>query len=94
MKTVKKVVEVSVDENEHGLGSLLGKKVSIMSVVYHYAGTLVEVNGSCVTLEDAGIVFDTGDYKNKKYSDYQKLPTDKVYVQIATIEAFFETTSI
>ena len=94
MKTVKKIVEVEVDENEHGLGALLGKKVSIMSVVYHYAGTLVEVNGECVALEDAGIVFETGDFSNQKYTDFQKLPTDRVYVQLATIEAFFETTSI
>ena len=94
MKTVKKVVEVNVDENEHGLGSLLGKKVSIMSVVYHYAGTLVEVNGECVTLENAGIVYETGDFSNEKYSDFQKLPTDRVYVQKATIECFFETDKI
>ena len=86
----KEVVEVE----DSGLISLLGKKVSIMSVVYHYAGTLVGVNDTCIELEDAGIVFETGEFSNKEYSNYQKLPTKSVFVQTATIEAFFETERI
>lgn len=86
----REVVEVK----DAGLISLLGKKVSIMSVVYHYAGTLVGVNDTCIELENAGIVFETGDFSNKKYTDYQKLPAKSIFVQTGTIEAFFETDRI
>ena len=91
-RTAPKVELIEVDNA--GLISLIGKKVSIMSVVYHYAGTLVGVNNSCVELEDAGIVYLTGRWDRSKYEDFQKIPTAILHVAIPTIEAFFETDKI
>ena len=78
-----KVVEV---ENE-GLLSLLGQTVTIFCNVYIYTGKLVGVNDSCVKLENAAIVYDTGPLNDKKWQDAQKLPGDW-YVSTSLIESF------
>ena len=84
MKKLREVVEV---ENE-GLYALLGKRVTVFCN-YFYAGTLAGVNDTCILLEDASIVYSTGDWSEKKYADEQKLP-GSIYVQTAAIEAFGE----
>jgi hypothetical protein len=48
----------------------------------------VGVNESCVLLEDAKIVYETGPFGDKKWTDAQELPNGKWYVQTATIESF------
>ena len=53
------------DENE-GLLKLIGKRVTLFCVRYIYTGDLVGVNDTCVLLENGGIVFDTGDFKEKE----------------------------
>ena len=80
---MKKLVEV---ENE-GLVSLMGERVTFMCGCYFYTGKLVGVNDDCVKLEDAGIVYETGELSGGKWSDMQPLPNDW-YVQIASIESF------
>lgn len=84
MKKLKEVIEV---ENE-GLVSLLGTDVMIFAMSYIYAGKLTGVNDDCILLEDAKIVYDTGAFTEKGYSDAQKLPGGKVYVMKKNIEAF------
>lgn len=54
---------------------------------YIYTGKLVGVNDTCVLLEDAGIVYETGELTSKTWKDMQKLPNDW-YVSIASIESF------
>ena len=73
-------------ENE-GLISLMGERVTLMCGCYFYTGKLVGVNDSCVKLEDAGIVYETGSFKDADWSDMQELPNDW-YVQTASIESF------
>lgn len=73
-------------ENE-GLVSLLGDRVTLMCGCYFYTGKLVGVNDSCVKLEDAGVVFETGEFSAADWADCQKLPNDW-YVQTASIESF------
>ena len=73
-------------ENE-GLISLMGERVTLMCGCYFYTGKLVGVNDSCVKLEDAGIVYETGSFNATDWSDMQELPNDW-YVQTASIESF------
>ena len=79
----KKVIEV---ENE-GLLSLLGMQVEIRCNVYIYAGILVGVNESCVKLDNAAIVYETGSFSDPQYKDAQKIG-DGQYVCTALMESF------
>jgi len=83
---VKKLIEVVEAE---GLESLLGERVTLLCMNYFYTGKLLGVNETCVLLADKpAIVYETGSWDEKKWADAQELPTDKLYVQRAAIEAF------
>lgn len=84
---MKKLVQVQEIDGE-GLDSLLGERALLICAGYFYEGKLVGVNDSFVKLEDAGIVYSTGDWKKKSYSDIQKLHTKEWYVQRGLIESF------
>ena len=73
-------------ENE-GLFALMGKRVTLFCGVYIYTGKLVGVNDTCVKLQDAGIVYETGSFSDKKWKDCQSLPNDW-YVTTQSIESF------
>ena len=79
-------VLVKEDTNE-GLEALMGQVVTLFCGVYIYSGTLVGVNDTCVKLEDAGIVYETGPFTDKGWSDRQALPHDW-YVTTQSIESF------
>ncbi len=82
-------VEVERVDGE-GLMSLIGGRVLLMCMNYFYEGELVGVNDTCVLLEDAGIVYSTGEWNDKSWADRQQLPGPH-YVQIASIESFCES---
>lgn len=86
---MKKIVTVTEVDGE-GLVALMGKKVMLFCLNYIYTGTLTGVNNTCVLLEDARIVYETGSFDNKKFTDAQKLPF-QLYVQMNAIESFSET---
>lgn len=86
---MKKIVQVTEVDGE-GLEMLLGKKVLLLCLNYIYTGTLVGVNKTCVLLEDAAIVYETGAWNTKKFADAQPLPFAH-YVQLSAIESFCET---
>jgi hypothetical protein len=73
-------------ENE-GLEALMGQRVTLFCGSYIYTGKLVGVNQTCVKLEGAGIVYETGAFDNKKWKDCQSLPNDW-YVTTQSIESF------
>ena len=79
-------VMVTEVENE-GLEALMGKRVTLFCGVYIYTGKLVGVNDTCVKLEDAGIVYETGPFTESHWKDCQKLPNDW-YVATQSIESF------
>ena len=58
-------VMVKEVENE-GLEALMGQRVTLFCGVYIYTGKLVGVNATCVKLEDAGIVYETGPFSDKE----------------------------
>jgi len=80
---VKKIVEV----NDEGLEGLMGETVTLFCMNYFYTGKLEGVNNTCVLLTDPKIVYDTGDWSNKKWADAQSLP-GPLYVQTSAVEAF------
>jgi hypothetical protein len=82
---MKKLIENV--ENE-GLESLLGERVLLLCAGYFYEGKLIGVNESFVKLEEPSIVYATGEWKDKTYSDSQALHTDTWYVQRGLIESF------
>ena len=84
---MKMKVLVNEVENE-GLESLLGKIVTLWCGVYIYTGRLVGVNSTCVKLENAAIVYETGEFSAKKWKDAQSLGVDSWYVQVQAIESF------
>ena len=83
---MKKLVQVQDVEGE-GLVALLGQNVLLFCLNYFYAGKLIGVNETCVLLEDACIVYETGELCGTTFKDAQKLPAS-TYVQISHIEAF------
>jgi hypothetical protein len=85
-KIIKVDQKIESVENE-GLMALIGKTVTFFCANYIYAGKLVGVNQSCVKLENAHLVFETGSFSDSKFKDAQKL-NKEFYLQIAAIESF------
>lgn len=84
---MKKLVNV-VEVDGAGLQSLLGEKVLLLCANYFYTGKLTGVNETFVELEDPAIVYETGAWTNKGYTDQQTLHVKNFYVSTAAIEAF------
>lgn len=82
---MRKIVE---EVETEGLEKMLGERVLLLCTNYFYHGTLKGVNETCVLLEDASIVYETGEWSDKEYKDVQKLPAKQWYVRIASIESF------
>jgi len=80
---MKKIVEV----NDEGLEGLMGETITLFCMNYFYTGRLVGVNESCVKLDDPKIVYETGSWSEKEWSDAQSLPSS-LYVQVSSIESF------
>jgi hypothetical protein len=83
---MKKIVNVAEVEGE-GLVGLLGERVTLFCLNYIYTGRLAGVNDTCVLLEDASIVYETGELTSKEWADAQPLP-GPWYVQTSAIESF------
>lgn len=81
---MKKLVTV---EGE-GLDALLGEDVLLFGMNYIYAGKLSGVNDKFIQLEDAKIVYETGSFANKGYTDAQSLPGKVWYVQLSSVESY------
>lgn len=81
---MRKIVE---EVSGEGLEKLLGERVTLFCMNYFYTGKLIGVNASCVLLDEASIVYETGELTCKTWKDAQKLP-NQWYVQIGAIESF------
>jgi hypothetical protein len=89
LKEQKVIVQnESIEEvSNEGLEALLGQTVTIFCMSYIYAGKLIGVNKTCIKLEDAHIVYETGAFSDKTFKDAQKLGSE-FYVQMSAIESF------
>ena len=81
---MKKIVQ---EVSGEGLEKLMGERITLFCLNYIYTGTLAGVNESCVLLDKAAIVYETGPLQDKKWTDAQDLP-GQWYVQIGAIESF------
>lgn len=86
---MKKLVKVEEVDNEGFLG-LLGQDVIIFCMNYIYAGVLVGVNDTFVKLDNAHIVYATGDFNSKNYSDAQRIAKE-FFIQLNSVESFGKT---
>jgi hypothetical protein len=82
---MKIVTETTATE---GLESLLGQNVTLFCMNYIYTGKLVGIDDVQVKLDDAKIVYETGTFTEKEWSDAQSLPNGTWYVRLATVESF------
>ena len=85
---MKNVAEVDGEGFVAMLGEMLGEPITLFCVNYIYSGRLAGVNDTCVLLEDAHIVYETGPFYTAGWKDSQRLPGGTWYVQIASIESF------
>lgn len=76
-----------VEETGEGLEKLIGERVTLFCCRYIYTGKLIGVNDTDVLLTDAGIVYETGDFKDSNWSDMQPLPNEW-FVKTASIESY------
>ena len=83
---MKKLIDVVEVEGE-GLMALMGQRITIFALNYIYTGKLTGVNASCVLLEAASIVYETGGLTDTVWKDAQPLP-GPWYVQLCCIESF------
>ena len=82
---MKIVTETAATE---GLESLLGQNVTLFCMNYIYTGKLVGIDHVQVKLDDAKIVYETGAFTDKEWTDAQPLPNGTWYVRLATVESF------
>jgi hypothetical protein len=71
-----------------GLDALLGENVTLLCANYFYTGKLIGVNETCILLENASVVFDTGSFSDPKWKNVEALGTKNWYVQKSAIESF------
>lgn len=83
---MKKLVQVQEVDGEW-LDGLLGQRVTVWCMNYIYTGELTGVNGDCILLEKAGVVYETGDLNSKEWGDMQPLP-HALYIMKRSIESF------
>ena len=83
---MKKLVSVQEVEGE-GLVALLGEQVTLFCMNYIYTGKLTGVNTNDILLEDARIVYETGDFSDSKFKDAQKV-AKQLYIRSNSIESY------
>jgi hypothetical protein len=74
-------------EKIEDLEDLVGETYVFQCARYIYHGKVKKVNATYIELEDAGVVFETGDYNSQTPQDLQKLPNN-VFVMRQSIESF------
>lgn len=81
---------VSVPENSFGLPTLVGKMVLVFTTTYIYFGRLLAVNGEFVEIGEPHIVYETGPFTAKTFTDAQKV-SETLFLSIGHIESAFAT---
>jgi hypothetical protein len=83
---MKKIVNV-IEVEDEGLVSLLGEQIIVWSLNYIYAGTLAGVNDTCLRLDDAKVVYETGPLTGTMQQSAQALK-NPAYVMLHCIEMY------
>jgi hypothetical protein len=88
MLTSPETVSLKEVPNE-GLIALMNKTVTLYCAGFIYSGKLVGVNDTCVKLDPALLVYNTGAHNTKTWETAEKFPRPW-YVQTSAIESFGE----
>jgi len=92
---VLKKIEKLIDDEEtievDSINDFVGQKLAFQCARYIYFGKIKKVNEVFIELEDACIVYDTGEWSNSKASDIQKSPKGKIYLMRQSIECCLPT---
>lgn len=64
----------------------IGKRPTFYAINYIYTGTVVAVEGGSIKLDDALIIYNTGDHEDKDWGAAEKMPNGW-YVSIQSIES-------
>jgi hypothetical protein len=92
-ETLAKIKEQLGDELEikeiESLDDLIGETYLFQCARYIYHGKVKSVTTTYIEIENAGIVFNTGDYSNTSPEDRQALPHN-AFVMRQSIEAFYK----
>lgn len=73
------------------LEDFVGKKLAFQCARYIYFGKIKKVNSVFIELDDASIVYDTGEWSSSEISDAQKSPKGKIYLMRQSIECLLPT---
>ncbi len=83
---MKKLVQFQEVEGQ-GMEALMGQNVTFFCGVYIYHGKLIGVNDEFALIENAHIVYSTGPFTDKSFSDAQKL-ADEWRIVKSSIETY------
>lgn len=72
---------------DDGLIKLLGQYITVYCESFIYAGTLAGFDDTCLLLQNASIVYDTGAHEKKEFEVEEKLPGDW-YIMNNKVESF------
>lgn len=81
---MKRLIE---EVNGEGLESLLGETVMVWCLNYIYRGKLIGVNTDDILLEDASVVYETGELKAPEPATQEPLP-GQWYIRTSVIESY------
>lgn len=82
-----KMIKIIEENEQEGLMSLIGQRVTFFCMNYIYTGDLNGVNDVQVKLDNPAIVYETGSFKDKAWKDAQKLPAT-IYIRLSSVEAY------
>lgn len=91
-KSVVVAQRLEVPTTEVGYAALVGQKVLIFTTTYIYYGLLETVNCDTLTLSNPHIVFETGEFSAKKFTNAQSLLAPTWTLTLGHIESAGITT--
>lgn len=91
-KSVVVAQRIEKPASEVGYAALVGQKVLIVTTTYIYYGTLETVNCDTLTLSNPHLVYETGNFSSKKFTDAQSLCASTWTISIGHIESAGTTT--
>jgi len=82
-----KILKTIEENDQEGLLSLIGQRITLFGMNYIYTGDLTGVNDVQVKLDNPKIVYETGAFDNNSWADAQALP-NTIYVRLSAVEAY------
>jgi hypothetical protein len=86
---IKSQLQAEEQKEIKNLDDLVGETYCFQCARYIYHGKVKSVNSDYIQLENAGVVFETGEYSSSSPLDRQELPNG-VQVMRNAIESFFK----